>query len=234
MLASLAPQYGCEIVSIVDPLWQGAHREITPDAVREADVCIEFSHPSVVMQNIRKLIEFEKNMVIGTTGWHDKLPEVRDMALQKNVGLLYGSNFSIGMNLFLRVVANAVREFDKFNEYDVFGYELHHNQKADSPSGTAITLSDTILDASTTKQTAVFEKLDRKIEPDELHFASIRAGRIPGTHLVGFDSEADTIELTHRVRNRSCFAVGALKAALWLHGKQGVYSFQDMMAEVLC
>ncbi|PKN78147.1 MAG: 4-hydroxy-tetrahydrodipicolinate reductase, partial [Candidatus Cloacimonetes bacterium HGW-Cloacimonetes-1] len=167
-------------------------------------------------------------------GWHDKLPEVRDMALQKNVGLLYGSNFSIGMNLFLRVVANAVREFDKFNEYDVFGYELHHNQKADSPSGTAITLSDTILDASTTKQTAVFEKLDRKIEPDELHFASIRAGRIPGTHLVGFDSEADTIELTHRVRNRSCFAVGALKAALWLHGKQGVYSFQDMMAEVLC
>jgi 4-hydroxy-tetrahydrodipicolinate reductase len=156
------------------------------------------------------------------------------MALQKNVGLLYGSNFSIGMNLFLRVVANAVREFDKFNEYDVFGYELHHNQKADSPSGTAITLSDTILDASTTKQTAVFEKLDRKIEPDELHFASIRAGRIPGTHLVGFDSEADTIELTHRVRNRSCFAVGALKAALWLHGKQGVYSFQDMMAEVLC
>ena len=129
------------------------------------------------------------------------------------IGILWGANFSIGMNIFNRVTQFAAALCDKFPQYDIYGFELHHNQKADSPSGTAIQLAQTILGQSSRKTKAVYDKLDRRIEPDELHFASVRAGSIPGTHTVGFDSLSDTIELIHRVRSRACFAQGALEAA---------------------
>ncbi len=234
MIEGMSASYGCEVVSIIDPSFPEAHPELTAESIATADIAIEFTHPGIVMQNIRTACELGLSIVVGTTGWQQHLDEVKAMVQSSGVGLLYGSNFSIGMNLFLRVVENAAREIGRFDEYDVYGFELHHCQKADSPSGTAITITDKLLESSRAKTRPVFDRLERKISREELHFASIRAGAIPGTHTVGFDSEADTIELTHRARNRSGFAMGALKAAKWMLGKKGVFSINEMIEEMLC
>jgi 4-hydroxy-tetrahydrodipicolinate reductase len=232
MVESLAPASDCRVRSIVDPLLPEPANAITADNL--VGVCIEFSHPSAVLDNIRRVAEAGRHLVVGTTGWLDHLGEAGELAEKYDVGILYGANFSIGMNIFNRVVEYAAGLCDRFPAYDVFGYELHHNQKADSPSGTALQLADTILKRSSRKQTPVYDKLARRIEPGELHFASIRAGAIPGTHTVGFDSESDTIELTHRVRSRSCFAAGALQGAHWIAARKGLHSFAEMMESLLC
>jgi 4-hydroxy-tetrahydrodipicolinate reductase len=232
MLHELASSHGCRVQSIVDPLQEGCLKEI--DGKQLAAVCIDFSHPSAVLDNLRKLAAAKRDIVVGTTGWNDHLDEVRALAEDNGVGILWGANFSIGMNIFNRVTQFAAALCDKFPQYDIYGFELHHNQKADSPSGTAIQLAQTILGQSSRKTKAVYDKLDRRIEPDELHFASVRAGSIPGTHTVGFDSLSDTIELIHRVRSRACFAQGALEAAKWIAGRKGLYSFNQMMEERLC
>jgi 4-hydroxy-tetrahydrodipicolinate reductase len=138
------------------------------------------------------------------------------------------------MNLFSRVIAQAVEIFDRFEDYDLLAYEKHHAQKADSPSGTAIDLAQLILAKSSRKNTVIWDRLQRKPQPDELHFASLRGGKIPGTHSLAFDSEADTIELSHVVRSRDTFAFGALMASRWLADKKGVFSFQEMVQDILC
>ncbi|MDP2172584.1 MAG: 4-hydroxy-tetrahydrodipicolinate reductase [Candidatus Cloacimonadaceae bacterium] len=233
MIHSLAESMECNVSSIIDPHQDVQFDAITEESVRGADVCLDFSHPSAVLENVRQLAKLGKSMVIGTTGWNEHHSEVRALAEEYKIGIVFGANFSIGMNLFTRIVEQAAALFDPFAAYDVFGYELHHNQKADSPSGTAIQLARAIISHSSRKNKAVYEKLDRRIEEDELHFASVRGGRIPGTHTVGFDSEADTVELVHRVRNRSCFALGALQAAKWISGRKGFYSFNQMMEDIL-
>lgn len=234
MIAELAPQNDCEVVSIVDPNSTQYYGSISAEALAGADVCIDFSHPSVVLENIRQTIRLGKNLVVGTTGWNAYQDEIKALVLENGTGFLQGANFSIGMNLFSRVLAYATQVFDKFDAYDSFGYEIHHRQKADSPSGTAIELAKTMLASGHKKEHAVFEKLDRRPEPEELHFASIRGGYVPGTHVLAFDSEADTIELTHRVRSRLGFAMGAVLAAKWLNDKQGFFTFAEMISEIVC
>ncbi len=234
MLQEASTRYNCEVVSIIDPGCQDAYASICAEALALSEVAIDFTHPSVALDNIRAIASTGTHIVIGTTGWNQHLSEVEKLVEANNIGLIYGSNFSIGMNLFFRIVENAAKEFNRFDEYDVYGCELHHRQKADSPSGTAISLADIVVSNLDAKTTANYNKLDRKINQDEFHFASIRAGFIPGTHTIGFDSEADTIELIHRVRNRYCFAIGALKAARWIASKKGIFSFKDMVDEILC
>lgn len=234
MLMEAAPRFDAKIVAIIDPHVAEAKREITAENLCGADVCIDFSHPDAVFSNIQKAAGAGINLVVGTTGWNHALARVKDIVLEHGIGLVYGANFSIGMNLFFRMVENAAKEFNRFPEYDIYGYELHHRQKADSPSGTAIALSEILLDQSERKSNIIYDRVNRKIGEDELHFASIRAGFIPGTHTVGFDSEADTIELVHRIRNRSCLAIGALKAAQWIQNRKGMYSFQEIITEILC
>ena len=234
MIAELAPQQDCEVVSIVEPNSADYFSSITAEALANTDVCIDFSHPSVVLANIRQTIQLGKNLVVGTTGWNAHQEEIKALVQAHGTGFLQGANFSIGMNLFSRVLAYATQVFDKFDAYDSFGYEIHHRQKADSPSGTAIELANTMLSAGHHKSSAVFEKLDRRPEPGELHFASIRGGYVPGTHVVAFDSEADTIELTHRVRSRVGFAMGAILAAKWLKDKKGFFTFSEMISEIVC
>lgn len=229
MIKDLAQQMPVEIVTIIDPIVEGCEKAISNETLKDAEVCIEFSHPSVVIDNIKQICACGRNLVVGTTGWSDRLPEVEKIVKDAKVGMIYGSNLSIGMNLFYEVVKQAAEVFANYDEYDVFGFEQHHKQKADSPSGTARELSKLIMDKYKSKTVAQYDKLDRKIMPEELHFASIRAGFIPGTHTIGFDSEADTIELTHRVRNRTGLAMGALKAAIWIAGKKGLYTFQDFI-----
>jgi 4-hydroxy-tetrahydrodipicolinate reductase len=232
MIASLAPAHGCVVKSAIDPSQEGCEREIRPELL--GDVCLDFSQPDAALGNIRKVAEAGKNLVVGTTAWHQYLPEVEELVEKHGIGLLYGANFSIGMNLFDRIIRYATAICDKFPVYDVCGWEMHHNQKADSPSGTAIQLANTIISESSVKDTPVYDKLDRRIQKQELHFASLRGGAVPGTHTIIFDSETDSLELTHRARSRACFAVGALQAAQWISIRKGIYTFNQMMEDLLC
>jgi len=234
IVAELAAENGFEVVSAIDPVQENCAREISLETLKGAEVCIDFSHPTVVLKNIRRVMELGKPLVVGTTGWHSHLEEVKHLVQKAETGLVYGANFSIGMNIFFRLVAEAAKAFDRFHAYDVFGLEMHHNQKADSPSGTAIELSRLIMENSSRKSSVLYDPAYRQIEPFELHFASLRAGSIPGTHTVGFDSEADTIELTHRARSRRGFALGALQAAKWIKDRQGCYDFREVIAELIC
>lgn len=234
MIAALAAEKDCKVISTIDPFAPDCHREINAESIGNADVCLDFSHPSAALENMHKVIALGKAMVVGTTGWNDHLAEIRNLVAKANTGMVYGANYSIGMNIFSRICADAVKYFDRFAAYDVFGYEQHHNQKADSPSGTAIDLANLVLQNSSRKTEALFDTAKRKIESHELHFTSLRAGSIPGTHTIGFDSEADTIELTHRVRSRTSFAYGAIQAAVWISERKGCHSFSDMISEILC
>ncbi|MCB5260466.1 MAG: 4-hydroxy-tetrahydrodipicolinate reductase [Candidatus Cloacimonetes bacterium] len=234
MLHRYAPQKGFEVVGIIDPNCPDAAKDITQESLNNAEIVIEFSNPKVVLENLHKLIALKQNIVVGTTGWHNNLAQIEKLAQVANIGMVYGANFSLGMNLFSKVVAAAVQVFDHFEDYDLLAWEKHHAQKVDSPSGTAVELAKLILENSSQKNKVVWDRLQRKPEPDELHFASIRGGSIPGTHVIAFDGEADTIELSHVVRSRATFALGALQAAKWLHGKSGVFNITQVIEDVLC
>jgi 4-hydroxy-tetrahydrodipicolinate reductase len=193
------------------------------------DTAIEFSTPTVVLDNIKILAEMGKNIVCGTTGWYDKMDYVKDIVKSNNIGFIYASNFSIGMRLFFKIIEDTAKRFSGFTEYDVMLHELHHKRKMDSPSGTAITLAQILIDNLDSKTEIISDKIEGKISPKALHVSSTRGGEIAGTHIVYFDSEADTIELTHRAKNRSGLATGALKAVELIEGKKGFYEFGDLL-----
>lgn len=230
LIEQLAKADNIEISAIIDPT---LGNEISEKSLNNADVCIDFTIPSVAISNAEKIAKLGKNIVIGTTGWLENIEKMKQIAAENSIGIIYGSNFSVGMNTFFHIVENAAQLLNSLENYDAFGYEMHHNKKQDSPSGTAKTLSDIILKNIDRKTKAQFDKLDRKIESDEFHLASIRSGNIPGTHVIGFDSSADTIELKHTARNREGFAFGALKAADWINDKTGLYNFKDIFFEML-
>ena len=223
---------GHSVCAIIDRADAGAtHKEIDSNGscLKDAEVVIDFTIPAAVIGNIKRVTAAKKNMVVGTTGWYDGMTEAKQLVGTAGTGFIYSSNFSVGVNVFYKVVEAAARLINKVPEYDVFGYELHHNQKLDSPSGTAKSIVDILVKNISRKKQAQYEKLDRKINPDELHFASIRGGWIPGTHVVGFDSEADTIELKHSARSRAGFALGSVMAAEWLKGKKGFFTMNDFV-----
>jgi 4-hydroxy-tetrahydrodipicolinate reductase len=194
------------------------------------DVAIDFSTPDVVINNVKTLAELGKNVVIGTTGWYDKIELVKQICSEKNIGCVWASNFSIGMQIMFKLVAQATKLSDANNLYDVFINEIHHRHKKDSPSGTALELAKIVIANSNTKQKILTEVLQREIEFDELHITSSRGGSVTGTHNVYFDSDADTIELTHTAKNRTGFAEGALLAAHWLKNKTDFSNFAELFA----
>lgn len=230
LIERLATEQKIEVVSIIDP---NLEKVIDAESLKDADVCIDFSLPDAVLKNCKQIAKLKKNIVIGTTGWSEHLNEISQIAQDNNIGIIYGSNFSIGMNTFFHIVANAAELINQIDNYDLFGYEMHHNKKVDSPSGTAKTLAEIVLDKVDRKETAQYDKLDRKIDDEEFHLASIRSGDIPGTHVIGFDSSADTIELKHTARSRDGFALGAISAAKWIEHKTGIYNFQDIFFQML-
>lgn len=222
------------VCAIIDKADSGAtHKEIdgSGSCLKDADVVIDFTVPASVIENIRKVAAAKKNMVVGTTGWYDGITEAKQLVGQSGTGFIYSSNFSVGVNVFYRIVEAAARLINKVPEYDVFGYELHHNQKLDSPSGTAKSIAEILVKSISRKKQVQYDKLDRKINPEELHFASVRSGWIPGTHVVGFDSEADTIELKHTARSRAGFALGAVMAAEWVKGRKGFFTMNDFISD---
>jgi len=230
----LALSKGHRIVARCDPASRGqAHVAISQEVLQDADVCIEFTHPQAVLENIRKIAALKKPLVVGTTGWYERLSEAESIVKQNGIGLVYAPNFSLGVNLFYQIAEKAAELFNHFDEYDVFGSEIHHRQKVDSPSGTAKKLSEIVLKKFTRKKRVISQPLSRAITAEELHLVSIRAGQFPGIHSLTFDSPADTIELTHSVRSRSGFAAGALLAAEWIISRQGFFTFEQVLTDYL-
>ncbi|GHV81100.1 4-hydroxy-tetrahydrodipicolinate reductase [Spirochaetia bacterium] len=244
ILERTALERGHKIVAVVDPFVQGTvtvsgaplHTSIAgTEQLSCADVAVEFTRPDTAVGNIRALLERGIPTVTGTTGWHDHLKEIEELVGAKKGALCWSSNYSLGVNLFYRIAAFAAKLADPFPEYDVGGWEFHHNKKVDSPSGTAKILVEKILGAMTRKKKAVWEKLDRPPAPEEIHFPSLRVGSMPGVHAVVFDSPADTIEITHTGRSRDGLALGAIVAAEWLvtSAGPGVHTMDDLMAAIL-
>jgi len=229
-----ARKRGHVIAARIDPISDlGGASEISSQTIGSADVCVEFTRPEAAVTNIKQVVRLQKPLVVGTTGWYQHLPAIEKIVLQEKTGFVYAPNFSLGVNLFYRVAAAAARLFHRFEEYDVCGVETHHRFKADSPSGTARKLSEIVLEHFPRKKRIVVDSLNRAIEPEEFHLVSLRAGNFPGTHSLAFDSAADTVELTHTARSRAGFASGALLAAEWIVGRQGVYTFEQVLQDLL-
>lgn len=221
MIADCAKSLGHEVVATVDVIAEDASVKVASGdynavarAVKSsgAEGVIEFSHPTAVMGNIKALLPLGLPVVVGTTGWNDKMDEVDKFAAECGGIIMTSSNFSIGVNMLYKIVAEAVKIMEQWPEYDIATWEAHHNQKADSPSGTAITLAETILANTKKKNEIVTDAFHERPKANQLHVSSTRCGSIPGTHTVFFDSKADTIEITHTARSREGFAMGAVHA----------------------
>ena len=242
LIEQIAVSKGHEIAAIVDKDiqdMQGKAGTVIGNSMEvldnmSVDAAIEFTVPAAAAENIIALAKRNIPTVTGTTGWLNKIDEVSRAVETANSSLLWASNFSIGVNLFNRIAWYAAELANNFCEYDIGGFEYHHNKKLDSPSGTAKTLIEGVISRVERKNKIVWDTLlHRKPEADELHFPSIRLGNIPGTHSLIFDSQADTIEITHTARNREGFALGAVKAAEWLALKKrcGVFTIDEMLKE---
>jgi 4-hydroxy-tetrahydrodipicolinate reductase len=214
LIERLALEAGDEVPLKLDEQNNGKFEGINEENFRGIDVAIDFSAPDCVVENTTRLAKLGVNTVIGTTGWGDHLPEVEALASKEDVGILWSPNFSIGVNIFFRVVAETARLIRNQPGYEAWAYEIHHSAKKDAPSGTLIKLVEEI-------KTAGYN--------GEVNISSNRAGAHPGTHEIGFDSAADSIVLRHVARNREGFAYGALSAARWLKGKKGFYRFEDVI-----
>jgi len=227
MIDKLAANYDLEVVSRIDPR---LGTDICEKDLNEAEIAVEFTQPDTAYTNICKCVELGVKVVSGTTGWHEHLPELKNLVSDKGGSVVYGSNFSPGMNKFYEIVRAAAQIMKDMEGYDVYGYEMHHKYKKDSPSGTAKNLAKILIDELPQKDKVIYDSLQRIKADDELHFASVRGGNIPGEHRIGFDSEYDSIELRHTARSREGLAAGALMAAVWLCNKQGIFDFSEVLA----
>ena len=207
LIEQLAPEYGFTVHACLD---------LNDDLQRAAgaDVAVEFTNPSAVVGNVETLAALNVPVVTGTTGWSDQMDRVRTIVEQHRSGLVWSPNFSIGVNVFFRVVREAARLLESEPQYGAWAWEIHHHTKKDAPSGTLLRL---------------VEEMEAAGYSRPIDTSANRAGAHPGTHEIGFDSAADTITLRHAARSREGFARGALKAAQWLPGKRGVFKFEDVL-----
>jgi len=198
----------------------------TTDNIKQADVAIEFSSPESAAENIKKCFDAGVPVVCGTTGWLNQYDEITAYCNAKESAFLYASNFSIGVNLFFALNKYLADLMSAHNEYNVSMEEIHHNQKKDAPSGTAITLAEQLLERIRAKKSWVNQKTGNA---SELAIISKREGDVPGIHSVKYDSPTDFIEITHSAYNRKGFANGALLAAKFIVGKKGIFSMHDVL-----
>lgn len=222
---AIASQRGHEIICRIGS--QVAENEMA-SLIAPADVCLDFTHPSNALKTVQRMAQWKKNLVMGTTGWQDHIEEVQRLVKTSQIGFLYAPNFAIGIHLFMKLVAQAALLIDPWDEYDVSGFEAHHNQKADHPSGAGQAMAEILLKHIRRKSKVVTELREGPLAPEEMHMASVRCGHIPGVHSVIFDSACDNLTLTHTSRNRDGFALGAVKAAEWLKDKKGFFTLDDL------
>jgi len=214
MIEGLAPEFGGEVVGVIDPHLPQGKDGPQSDRWSGVDVAIDFSTPDSVVKNVPVLAGRGINVVIGTTGWQSDEPKVRRAVADTSVGIVAAPNFSTGVVLFEAVVAKAASLFSAHPEFGSWLNEAHHSTKKDAPSGTALMLKRAMEGAGFARPIDV---------------SSVRAGFIPGVHTVGFDGPADTITLTHTARDRSAFARGALLAAKWVKGRRGWFNMHDVL-----
>ncbi len=221
-----------EIVLKID---QDNQQDLTAENLQLADVAIEFSTPGTVLNNIEQCLNAGTPVIVGTTGWYSSLPALKQRYEQSNTAMLYATNFSVGVNIFFHVNKILAKLMSNYPYYEVQVEEIHHTQKLDSPSGTAITIAEGIIDNIGTKKEWVnslnadgAESDAATITADQLLIESHRVENVPGTHTVIYDSEVDSIEFKHTAHNRNGFALGAVLAAEWIQGKQGFYSVDAM------
>lgn len=217
---------------IIDEISQSRGHEVvarlkeTPnrESLKDADVVIEFSNPEAAFENIKVCLENKIPVICGTTGWLDKKPEIERIAVEQNSAFLYGSNFSLGVNLFFALNEKLAKLMNNVDEYQCQLEEIHHIHKKDAPSGTAISIAEGIIENSKYEAWKLDETKDK-----ELGIFAIREDEVPGTHSVFYRSEVDEIEIKHTAFNRNGFALGAVIAAEWIVGKQGVFSMKDVL-----
>ena len=212
LVEALAPEYGVQVAGVITA--RDAERSLREGDYGPIDVAVDFTVAEAVPRNLPLLADRRVNVVIGTTGWSAHEHALRDVAARAGIGVLAAANFSLGVNLFQVLVEEAARRFASHESYGAWIHELHHATKKDAPSGTALQLKSGIERAGYSRPIDV---------------TSSRAGFIPGTHTVGFDGPADTVTLTHTVRDRAVFARGALEAARWLKGRQGWFTMRDLL-----
>jgi 4-hydroxy-tetrahydrodipicolinate reductase len=229
LIENLATQRGHTVSLVVH---QANRTGITIEDLADIDVAIDFSQPAAVLENVRLCFAANTPIVVGTTGWHDALLEIQEECLASNNALIYGSNFSIGVNVLFYINKKLAEVMRPYQSYDVQLEEIHHTQKLDAPSGTAITLANGILAQHMTKKqwinNLVGEGEEHVPQPNELLIESHRIEDVPGTHTVIYSSEIDQIELKHVAHSRKGFALGAVVAAEWILGKQGFYEISEM------
>jgi len=223
---NMAIQRQHQNVAIID---QNDHWDLS-----DAEVVFESTNPKVCVENLRKLCQAGKNIIVVTTSWYEYLPEITQLAEENQVRILWSSNFSIGVNVYYQIIEAASKIMNKVNEYDIWGTEIHHRNKLDSPSGTAKKIEEIILHNIDRKTAVIEDKLDRRLEPHEFHFSSTRGGEVNFSHTLSFDSPADCIEIKHSARNRDGYALGAVQAAEWLLKQSvGVYTMEDFLHSIL-
>jgi 4-hydroxy-tetrahydrodipicolinate reductase len=209
LVESLAASYGAELAGVVTSSSGAAGI-----AAANADVAIDFSVAAAVATNLAQLASKKINVVLGTTGWSDREPALREIAERAGIGVIAAANFSLGTHVFKKTVSDAAARFAPMPNVGAWVHESHHSAKKDAPSGTALLLMAAMVDAGYTRPIDV---------------SSTRAGSIPGTHVVGFDGPSETVTLTHTVRDRAVFARGALEAAAWVRGRRGWFTVEDML-----
>ena len=214
LIEQMAPEYGFTVTLKLDEFNNADFSGITRANFSGVDVAVEFSIPSATVENIERIAALGVNMVIGTTGWLGDVARVKAIVERSGIGLVWSPNFSVGVNVFSRLVAEAARLLAAEEDYGAWAWEIHHSTKKDAPSGTLLKLVDEMKKAGYTRP---------------IDAASNRAGRHPGTHEIGFDSAADTITLRHTARSREGLARGALKAAQWVAGKKGFFEFGHVL-----
>jgi 4-hydroxy-tetrahydrodipicolinate reductase len=214
LIEQLAPAQGAAVGLKLDEFNNTNFEGITQENFRGIDVAIDFSIPAAAVENIQRISALGVNIVVGTTGWFDHLDHVREVIVKNGTGLVWSPNFSIGINAFFRLAAEAAKLMANETAYEAWAYEIHHSAKKDAPSGTLWKL---------------IEEMKKAGYKGKIDTSSNRAGAHPGTHEIGFDSSADTITLRHTARSREGFAQGALRAAKWLEDKKGFYEFSDIV-----
>lgn len=214
MIESLAAERGIDVALKLDEFNNANFEGITRENFQSIDAAIEFSTPATIVGNVERIAKLGVNVVIGTTGWYEQIDRVRGIVESSGTGAVWSPNFSVGVNVFFRIAGEAAKLLAREPEYEAWAWEIHHSAKKDAPSGTLLKLVDQMKDAG----------YDRRIDT-----GSNRAGRIPGTHEIGFDSAADTITLRHTARSREGFALGAIKAVQWIAGRKGFYEFSQVL-----
>lgn len=192
----------------------------------KGDVAIEFSHPDAAFDNVRRCIERQLPVVCGTTGWLHRKPEIEALCEKHDGAFFYASNYSLGVNIFFKLNEYLARLMQNFNDYDIALDEIHHTEKKDSPSGTAITLAEGVLKHVDRKTKWVNQKTENE---EELAIASFRIDQVPGTHIVKYESAIDDIEIKHIAHSREGFAKGAVRVAEWIKDKKGVFGMDDFL-----